>query len=164
MGESRIERLRNKLLRQGKPSVVPPPFPAPSGEPQPSASVLYGRLRPIAEAMYLVMTADSHVGEQERDALRGALRLLTEGRLSSAALEAMLAEFRHGLERDGREVRLDSIASELYGDRDDVELALMLVAAAAVADGRKGDAELETITSLAERLSVPPERLQTLIA
>ena len=41
--------------------------------------------------MYLVMAADAQIADPERAALRGALRILTEGKLSSAAMEAMLA-------------------------------------------------------------------------
>lgn len=163
MDRTRIERLRDKLLRQGRPSIVPSPWPPPAGA-QPKAGLLYRRMRPLAEAMYLVITADSQIGEQERDALRGALRILTDGALSGAALDAMLDQFGHELARDGMAVRLDHVAAELYGDPDDVELALMLVAAAALADGHSGEAELETIGELGARLGVSRDRLRALIA
>jgi uncharacterized membrane protein YebE (DUF533 family) len=162
MSGTRIERLRDQLLRQGRPSMVPAPWP-PAEAQRGAANVLYGRLRPIAEAMYLVMAADSQIGDPERATLRGALRMLTEGKLSSAAMEAMLAEFGRDLANDGRELRLDAVASTLYGDAADVELALALVAAAALADGQAGEAERSTIEALAERLGVPAERMRSLI-
>jgi len=162
MSSTRIERLRDKLLRQGRPSMVPAAWP-PAGEERGAADVLYSRLRPIAEAMYLVMVADTQIADPERAALRGALRILTEGKLSSAAMEAMLAEFGRGLARDGRELRLDHVAAALYGDADDVELALALVAAASLADGHASEAEYATIEALADRLGLAPERVRTLI-
>lgn len=162
MGSTRIERLRDELLRQGRPSMVPAPWP-PAEAQRGAANVLYSRLRPIAEAMYLVMAADTQIGDPERAALRGALRILTEGKLSSAAMEAMLAEFGHALARDGRELRLDHVASALYGDAADVELALALVAAASLADGQATEAEYATVEALAERLGVAPARVRALI-
>jgi uncharacterized membrane protein YebE (DUF533 family) len=161
MSSTPIERLRDKLLRKGRPSIAPGPWP-PVHE-QPAANAMYRRLRPIAEAMYLVMAADTQIVQAERDALRGALRILTEGNLSSSAMEAMLSEFRASLARDGLEQRLDDVASELYGDADDIELALALVAAAAMADGAIGDQERSTVQALAERLDVPAQRLRELM-
>jgi uncharacterized membrane protein YebE (DUF533 family) len=161
MSGTRIERLRDKLLQRGRPSIAPGPWP-PVRE-QPAAAAMYRRLRPIAEAMYLVMESDSQIVQQERDALRGALRMLTAGTLSSSAMESMLGEFRQALAREGLPLRLDNVAAELYGDADDVELALALVAAAAMADGGIGDPERKTMQELAERLDVGASRLRELI-
>ena len=125
--------------------------------------MLYSRLRPIAEAMYLVMAADAQIADPERAALRGALRILTEGKLSSAAMEAMLAEFGGDLAREGRELRLDHVAAALYGDAADVELALALVAAVSLADGHATEAEYATIEALADRLGLGPDRVRALV-
>jgi tellurite resistance protein len=162
MSSTRIERLRDTLLRQGRPSITPAPWP-PAEEQRATADVLYSRLRPVAEAMYLVMAADTQIADPERAALLGALRILTEGKLSSAAMEAMLAQFGRDLGREGQELRLDHVAAALYGDAADVELALALVAAASLADGRASDAEYATIEALADRLGLAPERVRALI-
>jgi tellurite resistance protein len=162
MSSTRIQRLRDKLVGQGRPSIVPAPWPPAEGQGG-AADVLYSRLRPVAEAMYLVMAADTQIGDRERAALLGALRILTEGKLSSAAMDAMLAEFARELARQGRELRLDHVASALYGDAADVELALALVAAASLADGHASDAEYATIEALADRLGLAPERVRALI-
>jgi len=162
MSSTRIERLRDTLLRQGRPSITPAPWP-PAEEQRAAADVLYSRLRPIAEAMYLVMAADTQIADPERAALLGALRILTEGKLSSAAMEAMLAEFGRDLRREGHELRLDHVAAALYGDAADVELALALVAAASLADGHASEAEYATIEALADRLGLAPERVRALI-
>jgi tellurite resistance protein len=87
---------------------------------------------------------------------------LTAGELGGSALDAMLKEFAASLQRDGRELRLDRVASEIYGDRDDVELAVSLVSAAALANGCIEPAEDEVIVELAERLGLSKVRLKAL--
>jgi tellurite resistance protein len=129
----------------------------------PEMEAMYARVRPLAEVMFLVMTADESVGHRERDTLRGALRTLTGGMLSSAAMEKMISEFEDGVMREGVDVRLDYVASVLYGDRDDSELALSLAAAVAVADEPLVPAEQATIAELAVRLGVSKERLRELL-
>ena len=124
--------------------------------------LLYERLRPFAEAVFLVMSADAHVEERELEVLRGTLRILTAGELGGSALDAMLKEFAESLQRDGRELRLDRVAAEIYGDREDVELAISLVSAAALANGSVEPAEDEVIVELAERLGLSKERLSVL--
>jgi uncharacterized tellurite resistance protein B-like protein len=114
--------------------------------------------------MYLVMTVDRHVSEVERDALRGAIRTLTDGELGTQAMEAMIGEFERALAIDGIEVRLDAVASMLYGDRDDMELAVALAAAVALADSDPDPAEQHTIEALAERLGISGSRLEKLLA
>jgi tellurite resistance protein len=135
--------------------------PAPGTTPESRAA--YQRIRPLAEAMYLVMAVDRRVSDVERDALRGAIRTLTDGELGTVAMEAMITEFEHDLARDGIEIRLDAIASMLYGDRDDVELAIALAAAVAVADSDLDPAEQHTIEALAGRLGISGARLEKLL-
>jgi uncharacterized tellurite resistance protein B-like protein len=129
----------------------------------PESRAAYQRIRPLAEAMYLVMAVDRRVSDVERDALRGAIRTLTDGELGTQAMEAMITEFEQGLARDGIEVRLDAIASMLYGDRDDMELVIALAAASGVADSELDPAEQHTIEALAERLGIRGARLERLL-
>jgi tellurite resistance protein len=124
---------------------------------------MYSRVRPFAEAMYLVMTADAEIAPVERDALRGALRILSDGALSGAAMESMIDEFRRSADNSDRELQMDHVASELYGDADDVELGLALVAAVAMSDGGMLEAERAVIAELAKRLGVSSQRLQRLL-
>jgi tellurite resistance protein len=127
-----------------------------------TAQALYERLRPFAEAVFLVMSADQQVDQREAEVLRGTLRILTAGELGGAALDAMLKEFAASLSRDGRELRLDRVAAEIYGDREDVELAISLVSAAALANGCIEPAEDQVIIELAERLGLSKARLKAL--
>jgi tellurite resistance protein len=157
MGDDRFESLRDRLLGMGRASLVPRPMAQGA-----TAQALYDRLRPFAEAVYLVISSDGHLEQREAEVLRGTLRVLTAGELSGAAMDAMLKEFDAALARDGREMRLDRVASEIYGDRQDVELTISLVSAAALASGCVEPAEHEVISELAERLGLSSARLKAL--
>jgi tellurite resistance protein len=154
----RIERLRDRLLSRGPAISERPAAPI-----KPESRAAYQRIRPLAEAMYLVMAADRHVNERERDALRGAIRTLTDGGLGTLAMENMIMEFEQALARDGLDVRLDALASFLYGDRDDMELAVALAAAVALADEGLDPEEQRTIEALAERLGISGARLEQML-
>lgn len=147
-----IARLRDTLLRRGTArSSAPPPL---HSSMKPEQLELARRVRPFAEAMYLVVGADSEIGDRERDVLRGALRALTDDALSSAVLARMLEEFEAARASEGLEARLDSVASSLYADAADAELALELAIAAASVDGRLDAREQVVAFSLAERLGI----------
>lgn len=121
------------------------------------------RVRPFAEIMYLVLSADASITERERDVLRGALRSLTEGALSSAAMDEMLTEFARNLAREGIDLRLDYLASVMYADRADARLALGLATAAAEADRGLGPEERAVIEGLGQRLGVNAIEMRELL-
>jgi tellurite resistance protein len=153
-----LERLKNQLLSGGsRPSLRPTPWSGNSAPPE--AQAAYQRIRPFAEAMYLVMAADGRLDDRERITLRGALRSLTAGVLGTGAMESMLSEFERLLAVQGLELRLDDVASRIYSEPEDRELALVLAATVAVADDRTDSAEQRTIEALSERLGVGKERL-----
>jgi tellurite resistance protein len=159
MTNKRIERLRDKLLERGEATNPRITRPLPS----PELSALAERVRPFAEVMYLVLTADRAVTDRERNVLRGALRSLTDGALTTADMEQMLKEFAQNRAREGVEVRLDALASMIYRDRSDARLALGLATAAADADRGIGPEERELISSLGERLGISSKELQLLL-
>ena len=166
MTSKRIERLRDKLLARGRPTLSPPEAvatPVSSLCASPELAALAERVRPFAEVMYLVLAADATLGERERDVLRGALRSLTEDALSSAALDEMLEQFERKRARDGWELRLDELASQLYSDRADARLALGLATAAADTDEGIAPEERAVIVALAERLRVSQDELSALL-
>jgi tellurite resistance protein len=139
----------------------PPPNVAVTFKPE--QLELARRVRPFAEAMYLVIAVDSDVGERERDVLRGALRTLTDNLLSSAVLETMLGEFESARASEGIEQRLDAVASTLYWDPNDAELALELAIAAAEVDGRLDAREQSILHALAGRLGISTEHVDELL-
>jgi tellurite resistance protein len=118
---------------------------------------------PYAEAIYLVIAADGVHTPEERDALLGAIRYLTEGELGAQAADHMIVRFQRELERDGIELRLDEVASRVCREPEDRELALSLAAAAAMADGQPGPTEESAVVGLAERLGFSRSRLQALL-
>jgi tellurite resistance protein len=158
-----LERLKNQLLSGGsRPSLRPTPWSGNSAPPE--AQAAYQRIRPFAEAMYLVMAADGRLDDRERITLRGALRSLTAGVLGTGAMESMLSEFERLLAVQGLELRLDDVASRIYGEPEDRELALVLAATVAAADDRTDSVEQRTIEALSERLGVGKERLESLLS
>ncbi len=130
----------------------------------PAAQAAYDRILPFAEAIYLVVAADGVHTPQERDALLGAIRYLTEGELGGQAAEHMIARFQSELDRDGLELRLDDVAARVYAEPEDRELALALAAAVAITDGQTGVSEELTVVGLAERLGYSQSRLKALLA
>ncbi len=154
----RIERLRAQLLERGAPSLRPRVF---SGR-SPEVAAAYERVRPFAEAMFMVMSADGQITERERDVLRGAVRILTENQLGGEATDQMIAEFEARWAREERAQAFDRLASELWSEREDRQLAIALVATMAVADEQFEPAELEAIVELAERLGLKQEAADAL--
>ena len=140
--------------------------PPPAGsnlEVRPETNALYERVEPLAEVMFLVMSSDGSIATHERDALRGMLRSLTDGALSSREMEQMLDDFAAHLERDGIEQRLDTLAARLYAEPEDRELALALAAASAIADAEVVPSEAAVLNGLAERLGVSRTRVNELL-
>src|SRR5262245_40205156 len=125
--DARMRRLRDRLLSRGAPSLVP-------GREVTEDDALTERVRPFAELMYLVMTAGADPGDAERAALRGALRILTDGRVNAGWVEALTDELEAARKAEGRDARIGRAAARLVGSREDSELALALSFAVAAAD------------------------------
>jgi DnaJ-domain-containing protein 1 len=121
------------------------------------------RTRPFAEAMFLVMAADGEVVEAEREVLRGAIRTLSGGLLGTAAVESMVRGFERDLAQAGADWRMDLVASELYGEKEDRELALALVGAMAAADRDVSAAERRVMQELAERLGASSAEVRAML-
>jgi len=153
-----IERLSQRLLARGASSVVPRPMT--DGIEELAAME---RTRPFAEAMFLVMAADGVIAETEREVLRGAIRTLSGGLLGTTAVEAMVQEFERRLEQSGVDTRLDVVASELYAEREDRELALALVGAMAAADRGVNEPERQVMRELAERLGASKAEVRQML-
>jgi tellurite resistance protein len=162
MSSPQIERLRTTLLRRGMRTSRPPP-PAAARPWKPEELELARRVRPFAEAMYLVVGADAEIGGRERDVLRGALRTLTDNQLSSSVLDTMLEEFEAARAVEGTDARLDAVASALYWDATDAELAVKLAIAGAEVDGRLDAREQAVVHALATRLGISDRHLDELL-
>src|SRR5664279_117079 len=105
-----ITRLRDALLQSGRrPSIVISPAYetlARSGLLSPEETAAIERIDPLAETMYLMMTADGDISEVEKDALRGAIRGLADNLIRTGSINVMLETFAGKLKEHGREQRL----------------------------------------------------------
>jgi len=116
------------------------------------------RVGPLAETMFLMMAADGTLAEAERDAVRGAIRGLTDNLLRSGTIHVMLETYAQRLADSGRDARLHAIAEELAEDPVEAEAAFALAAAVALADDEVSDDENAFINQLAEWFGISAER------
>ena len=159
-------RLRRALRERGRPSLAPPgPAPAPVVLEDTSADTRAAveRVAPVCELLHLMMSADGCASSAEREVLRGSVRALTDGQLTSAVIDAMLARFEQALAREGQAARLAHVAAQLAADRADAETAFSLAAALTLADARVNPRELALLEELGEQLGLSRERRQALI-
>lgn len=162
-----IERLRDALLQSGRrPSVVLSSAYETltrEGLLSPEEAGALNRVDPLAEAMYLMMSADGKVADAERDAVRGAIRGLTDNLLRSGTINVMLENYEKRLAEQGRDARLQEIAEEIAEEKSEAEGAFALSAAIALADDEVTEEENEFINQLAEWFGIPPERASEIL-
>jgi tellurite resistance protein len=118
---------------------------------------------PLCEAMYLMMSADQSISLEERNVLRGALRELSDGSVRSNHIDAMLEQAEKDVAREGRARRLEAVATSLRDDACRAEVALVLAAAMAFADGAVADEENEMLSDLAERMGIDEVKASSLL-
>ena len=116
------------------------------------------RVDPLAETMFLMMAADGKLTEDERDAVRGGIRGLTDNGLRTGTINVMLENYQRRLQEDGREERLRQIAETISEEPSEAEGAFALAAAVALADDAIADEENAFINQLAEWFGISPER------
>src|SRR3954468_12910521 len=157
-----IERLRDALLQSGRrPSVVMSSAYETltrEGLLTPEEANALNRVDPLGEAMFLMMSADGKVAEQELDTVRGAIRGLTDNLLRSGTINVMLEGYEKRLAQSGRDARLHEIADELAEDPNEAEAAFALAAAVALADDDVSDEENTFINQLSEWFGISVER------
>jgi tellurite resistance protein len=157
-----IVRLRDALLQSGRrPSLVASSaYETLTREGLLSADEVgaLNRVDPLAETMFLMMSADGKVTEAERDAVRGAIRGLTGDGLRSGTIKVMLENYELRVREEGRDERLRQIAETIAEEPTEAESAFALAAAVALADDEVADEENALINQLAEWLGISPER------
>ncbi len=157
-----ITRLRDALLQSGRrPSLlVSSAYETLTREGMLSAEEIgaLNRVDPLGETMFLMMAADGNLADVERDAVRGAIRGLTDNILRSGTIKVMLENYQARLEQEGREERLRQIAEEIAEDPQEAEGAFALAAAVALADDTVSEEENAFINQLAEWFGISDER------
>ncbi len=157
-----IRRLRDALLQSGRrPSVVMSSAYETltrEGLLSPEETTALQRVDPLGEIMFLMMSADGKVEEAERDAVRGAIRGLTDNLLRTGTINVMLENYARALAEQGKDARMHEIAEAISEDKSEAEGAFALAAAVALADDDVAEEENAFINQLAEWLSIPEER------
>jgi uncharacterized tellurite resistance protein B-like protein len=162
LSNSTVARLRDQLQARGqRPSIVTPEANMnPETVEMLNLTAEYG---PLCEAMYLMMSADGKIGNDEREVLKGALRNLSGDTIRGVQIESMLDAAGKRVVDEGREARLKDVVSSLHEDKARAEVAFVLAAAIAFADNAIADEENETLNDLAEGLGIDEARANELL-
>jgi uncharacterized tellurite resistance protein B-like protein len=163
LSNSTIARLRDQLRERGqRPSIAlgDPTKISPEAAELMAVAAEYG---PICEAMYLMMSADGKISNDERDVLKGALRNLSGDTVRSVHIEAMLDQAAKNVADQGRDARLRAVIAHLHEDGARAEVAFVLAAAIAFADNAIADEENETLNAFAEGLGIDEARANQLL-
>lgn len=162
LSNSTLGRLRDQLQARGqRPSIVAPdPGMSPDSVELMNIIAEYG---PLCEAMYLMMSADGKISNDEREVLKGALRNLSGDTIRSAHIESMLDHAGQAVAEAGRDARMQEIVAALHEDKARAEVAFVLAAAIAFADNAIADEENETLNTLAEGLGIDEARANELL-
>ena len=108
----------------------------------------------MCEAMYLMMAADGRVRNVERQVMRGALDILSDDRVRSAHMEAMIDASARRVAEHGQEWCLSRVIAALRDDPVRAETTVVLAAAVAAADGRVTPEEHSLLQELAAGLQI----------
>ncbi len=159
---AKLEPLRQALHERGaRPSVVLPAVP--NAAELIDALNLVSEWGAFVEAMYLMMAADHRVKNVEREVLRGALLLVSEERVRTRHMEAMLDAAMKRVMVEGPEKRLAAVIEALKGDRARAESAVVVAAAIAVADLQVVPEEHALLAELARGLGIDAARAEALV-
>jgi tellurite resistance protein len=117
----------------------------------------------MLESAFLVAAADGTLGDDEVDALAGALVELSDGEIDAEEIEPLLEEFSAALERDGFENRVAAVASALP-DHDARRAAFLVALAVASADDELNPEEDAVFEMMSRALRVSPDEMAELLA
>lgn len=131
------------------------------------ASVVQGlssaKLDALVEMMFLAASADGDFSDVERAHFLRSVESLTDGRLTKAALSALLDQAQADLQATGREARLHAVKERLP-DPGARKVALSLAIEVTAADGVIRTSERELILQTAEALEIDSAVAADLVA
>jgi tellurite resistance protein len=153
---SRLMALRDELQRRGQRRSMVFPSAAPNVVEAMSIAEEYGAL---CEVMFLVMAVERRMLNVQRSLLRGALDVISGGRVRTAHMEAMLDSASTRLAEDGFEKRCQRVIEALANDPVRAETTLVLATAVAAADGKVTAEEQQLLDRFTKALDVDPARL-----
>jgi DnaJ-domain-containing protein 1 len=158
----KLDPLREALRERGaRPSIVVPSMA--NTQELVDALRLVEEWGAFVEAIYLMMAADRRVMNVEREVLRGALLLLSEDRVRTRHMEAMLDAAMRKVMSEGPEKRLATVIEVLKGNPTRAEMTLVVAAAVAAADLRVVPEEHALLTELARGFGIDEARAEALL-
>jgi tellurite resistance protein len=157
---ARLLALRDELRRRGQRRSMVFPSAAPNIVEVVAAVEEYGA---FCEAMFLVMAVEKRMLNVQRELIRGALDVLSNGSVRSYHMEAMLDAASKRLAEDGLDVRCQHVIEALRDDPVRAETALVLAGAIAAADGKVTQTEQALLDRLGEGFDVSPDRLSAIL-
>jgi uncharacterized tellurite resistance protein B-like protein len=162
LSNSTLARLRDQLRTRGqRPSIaLNQSGMSPEALELANVSAEYG---PLCEAMYLMMSADGTVSNEEREVLKGALRNLSSDEIRGVHIEAMLDAAAKQIAEHGREKRLQEVIDALHEDHARCEVTFVLAAAIAFADSAIADEENDLLNTMAEGFGIDEARANELL-
>jgi len=164
LSNSTLQRLRDQLRERGqRPSIAMTTGGAGVSPEVAEALAAVAEYGALTEAMYLMMSADGDVSNDEREVLRGALRALSSDTVRSVHIESLLDRAAKQVAEHGREARLTEVAEQLKDDQARAEVAFVLAAAIAFADNAIADEENDTLNALALGLGIDESRATALL-
>jgi uncharacterized tellurite resistance protein B-like protein len=162
-----IRRLRDALLKSGRraDAVQSSAYETltRAGLLSDSEQSALTQVDPMAETLFLMMSADGKITDAERDAVRGAIRGLTDSLLHDGTIQVMLEAYQVALEREGREARLRHLGAKLSGHPSDAEGAFALAAAVALADDEVSEEEQRLVAELATWFGITTARAKQIL-
>lgn len=162
LNTSLVQRLRAALVESGR--LAPLEEAAAWRQPGPEAhDAALERFYPFAETLYLVMTIDGESDTAELDAIRGAMRILSNGLLPDGTLDAIFQRCRERAAAHGAGACLREVGARLSSDRLDRETAFTLAAAVALADDELLSAESALMRDICEWFGISSRRAQALL-
>ncbi len=159
-----LERIRDHFRDVGQPASVS--FTRPNAvleDPFSGDEDASRRFDALFEIMFLMISADGIVADEEFEVLRGVVRGLTDNAIRTAYIDKLMADCKERYAA-GRDVRLEAIAPILKEDPALVEAGFSLAAAIAFADSEIQDEENELINRIAEVLDIDSDRADALLA
>jgi tellurite resistance protein len=160
---SRLEPLRDALRARGQRPSILLPGGAASAELM-DAMAIVEDWGPFVEVMYLVMAVDRRVLNVEREVLRGALAILSDERVRTRHMEAMLDAATRNVGAEGTEARFKKAVAAVRGDPARARSAAVVAAAVAAADDRLSPEENAMLVRLLRELGVGGDDGQALLA
>lgn len=161
-----IVMLRDRLLETGgAPSVIlsGPEAMKQQGHPLAGDDEAMKLFDATFEAMFLMLSADGRVGDDEREVLKGAIRELTAGVVRTAQIDELSKVCAQQLEAEGAQKRLEAVAGILKKDTMASEAAFVLSAVMAFADSEVADEENDMLNEFADLLGIEGDRANELL-